>query len=180
MFTREELEAMRLADEEIEQDFEETAEEIREAELRDGNLHYERNRDKWERERERRREYYRRNRDRVLAYGARYYQAHKEKAAAWKQDYYGKHKDRYRDQTKARKERYRKELPEAITHTLCQFWQDNRMSRDTFAKNVGVARSTAYQWGYRTSPPNIKKIRAVYPELADELERIMEGAHGAD
>jgi len=173
MFTPEELEAMRKADEEIEREFSETAEEIEAAESRDGTLHAERNRDKWERDKERRREYYRRNRERIRAYSAQYYQAHKQKASDWKKEYYKKHKADYRRRENEKKRRSRERLPEEITHVLCQFWQDNKISRDTFAKNVGVSSSTAYQWGYRTSRPNINKIRAVYPELANELEVIL-------
>lgn len=173
MLTPEELEAMRLADEEIEREFVETDEEIKEAESRDGTLRAERNRDKWEREREQRREYYRRNSERIRAYSARYYQNHKQKAAEWKKEYYQKHKDDYRRRENEKKRRNREVLPEAITHILCQFWQDNKISRDTFAKNVGISSGTAYQWGCRTSRPNIKKIRAVYPDLANELEVIL-------
>lgn len=176
MFTKEELEAMRLADEEIDREFEETEEEIREAELRDGNLHAERSRDKWERIRERRRAYYQRNKERLTAQSRAYYQSHKAEHAARKKAYYEQHKGEYRQREMAKKKHFRETLPEEITTVLCRFWKENKISRDTFAQNIGVASCTAREWGYRLYKPNTKKIRAVYPELADELDRIMEGA----
>lgn len=176
MFTREELEAMRLADEEIEREFAETEEEAAAADQRDQALYEQRMQDKWERQREQRRKYYRENREKALAYNAEYNRTHKQKIAAQKREYYLGHKEDYRRREQAKKQRYRETLPEEITTVLCRFWKENRISRDTFAKNVGVSPHTAYQWGYRTAKPNTKKIRAAYPALADELDRIMEAA----
>lgn len=180
MFTPEELEAMRLADEEIEREFAESEEEIREAELRDGNLHAIRNLDKWERQREharqKARERYWAHREEIKAANNAYYHANKEMIAAKSKQYYKKNKTKYQKNAKALVEKNMRELPVQIQVIFQRFFTENRISRDTFAKTVGVARNTAYEWGYRKAKPNTKKIRAVYPALADELDRIMGAA----
>ena len=111
-FTAEELEAMRLADEEIEREFEESySAQYADAEiskwLDDLAVNDALDRKQLHNKRYRR-AYYEAHKDEIAAYQRAYYEAHKDEAVAYRRAYYEAHKDEIAAYQRAYQREYRK------------------------------------------------------------------------
>lgn len=87
-FSREELEAIRRADEEIESSFRITSQEIAESRNRDFAFSLSQNDERKANERRKKKEWYESNREKVLSQKKRYYQENRERILAYQRDYY--------------------------------------------------------------------------------------------
>ena len=92
LFTPEELEELRMADEEIDGSFHETNDEIRESRSRDREAKIDRMDNHKKKIAAKQAAYYEANREKIAAKQAAYYEANREKYNAYMREYMRKHK----------------------------------------------------------------------------------------
>ena len=103
-FTKEELEAMRLADEEIERDFRWTNEELEASRERDRVSIFDRKDVAAQKVAAQKKAWYEANRDKVAAKNKAYYEANRENVAAKKKAYYEANREKINEK---RRRKYR-------------------------------------------------------------------------
>ena len=108
--TAEELRAMRLADEEIERNFQLTADDIDRAREMDRVALFEKKDAAAQREVARRKAYYEAHREKIAAQQKAYYEAHREKIAARRKAYYEAHREEEAAQQKVYRATHREKI----------------------------------------------------------------------
>ena len=103
-FTPEELEAMRLADEEIEREFSLSVDDIAASNELDRAALYDRKSEKERKIADQNKAYYEANKDRIAEYKKAYYEASKDRIAEYQKAYYEANKDRIAEYKKAYRE----------------------------------------------------------------------------
>ena len=102
-FTKEELEAMRLADEEIEREFSLSVDDIADSNELDRAALYDRKSEKERKVAAQRKAYYEANKDKIAEYQKAYYEANKDKVLEYNKAYRKANKDKLAAQRKAGK-----------------------------------------------------------------------------
>ena len=119
-FTPEELEAMRLADEEIERDFRITNEDLRESRALDRLAVFDKKDKKEQKVAAQQKAWYEANREKVAAQKKARYEANREKVAAQKKAWYEANREKVAAQQKAYREANRDKYNEYMREYLRQ------------------------------------------------------------
>ena len=167
LFTPEELEEMRRADEEIDSEFMITREEREAGDERDRRSKAE---NSYGSDAAKRR-YRAANREKRAARQRRYYAANRVKCAAYQREYRAANPGKAAAYQRKYRAASRKNIPAAPREALRSYRKRIGFSQAKLAALIGVSGSTIGSWEIGVAPINLLAVEAALPELAEEIRR---------